>query len=364
MRTLFITMLACMVALVSACNREKSMTEQEKATVHALTTGLETRCMGRYLIDLPKNIRTFGDSVIERVRFEAIPASKAEFLQNISAREANLKSLVNLSGGYRVLYEHGVVPAIPDSYYFVSLDNPEGQSSDMPRIVEAYRWDRGYQIRLQSKAIDMVNSVYVRKTKGTPYDTGSELINDVPEKKRLVFGFLGRAEGRDETTIPTVPGVCFLGGFLHGRAGEREDLSGQYYLHDKQDVNFVLETTSFIREKTTLLQRGDSINDALKERNGHTVRKGVVDLPGMQAEEWLMAGTTYLYIPGHHFVLEANSKTGSALTPLLELDLDTGDTMPKDWQGDPPRKASLTENEAVALWDAVSRTLRPRPNGF
>ena len=31
---------------------------------------------------------------------------------------------------------------------------------------------------------------------------------------------------------------------------------------------------------------------------------------------------------------------------------------------DPPQKASLTEGEAVALWDAVSRTLRPRPNAF
>ncbi|WP_162244409.1 T6SS immunity protein Tli4 family protein [Burkholderia sp. Leaf177] len=28
------------------------------------------------------------------------------------------------------------------------------------------------------------------------------------------------------------------------------------------------------------------------------------------------------------------------------------------------KKASLAENEAIALWDAVSRTLRPRPNGF
>ncbi|WP_408601260.1 T6SS immunity protein Tli4 family protein [Paraburkholderia heleia] len=28
------------------------------------------------------------------------------------------------------------------------------------------------------------------------------------------------------------------------------------------------------------------------------------------------------------------------------------------------KKASLTEGEAVSLWDAVSRTLRPRPNGF
>ena len=26
--------------------------------------------------------------------------------------------------------------------------------------------------------------------------------------------------------------------------------------------------------------------------------------------------------------------------------------------------ASLTEGEVVALWDAISRSLRPRPNGF
>lgn len=60
--------------------------------------------------------------------------------------------------------------------------------------------------------------------------------------------------------------------------------------------------------------------------------------------------------------LEGNSEIGSPATPLLTLDMDTGSE--SNVLGEKIDKTSLSEAEAVALWDAVSRTLRPRPNGF
>jgi hypothetical protein len=63
-------------------------------------------------------------------------------------------------------------------------------------------------------------------------------------------------------------------------------------------------------------------------------------------------------------VLEANSKIGSAQTPLVILSMDNGGLPPESDGNRSLSQASLTEDEAVALWDAVSRTLRPRPNGF
>jgi hypothetical protein len=44
------------------------------------------------------------------------------------------------------------------------------------------------------------------------------------------------------------------------------------------------------------------------------------------------------------------------------LDLYTGS--PNAFMQDRIKAASVSESEALAIWDIVSRTLRPRPNGF
>ncbi|WP_224788927.1 T6SS immunity protein Tli4 family protein [Pandoraea terrae] len=55
-----------------------------------------------------------------------------------------------------------------------------------------------------------------------------------------------------------------------------------------------------------------------------------------------------------------NSGVGS---PYLLLDFRNG--YPNYLaESDSIKQASLTEGEAVALWDVISRTLRPRPHGF
>ena len=66
--------------------------------------------------------------------------------------------------------------------------------------------------------------------------------------------------------------------------------------------------------------------------------------------------------------LEANSKTGSAAAPLIVLDFGVGSRIPEAQFSleevavrKPLDKATLSEPEAVALWDVVVPTLRPRP---
>lgn len=86
-------------------------------------------------------------------------------------------------------------------------------------------------------------------------------------------------------------------------------------------------------------------------------------LQGVPAEEWLMALTTSADVPGLHFLLDGNARIGDPRTPLINLALNVGVTN-KLMRRDELKHASLTEGESVALWDTVSRTLRPRPNGF
>ena len=68
------------------------------------------------------------------------------------------------------------------------------------------------------------------------------------------------------------------------------------------------------------------------------------------------------YLKGHYFKLEGNSKGGNPLRPNFELVMENGAEVS---EGTPkPAKASLSDAEALALWDAVLKTLRLRPGAF
>jgi len=329
--------------------------------VTEMTTDLKTRCVGRYLIDLPANVVPRGWVRLHGVIVESESKTLRQFQRDMDARGAELRTIES-PAGYQYLYEDGNVRGIEHTRYFISLGSRF--SSDANRAIEAYKWDRGYQIRASQKATDWTNSKY----RDMPIIKNDPNKNDVPQKTRLVFDLIEKLQGRPEDVIPTQPGACFLGGFLPGKAlSEKEEIESLFILPDKPDVYFKLHSFANMRPEKTLLQRvnGSAMRDVFKATDGRLIRSGSIDLPeGVKAEEALMAVTTTASLPvqGHLFSLEANY-SGGALTPYLLLDMMNG--YPNSLaQSDEIEKASLTEGEAIALWDAVSRTLRPRPNAF
>lgn len=351
---------ACVVAVVVLWkNRPVWLTPKERQVVNQLTDKMETRCVGRYTIDVPSDVKSFAFTRIDDVSVEATPMSQDEFRHTVSVRESVIRKTEDPQG-YQYLYEAGDGP-VPNTRYFVRLS--DSADADMSKTVEAYKWHAGHQIVLKVEATDMINSAYVKRKAGTPYGIReSDRVNDVPAKKALIFDMLSRVEGRDPSTIPSQPGVCFPGGFLTGKAGSKEVIIQQFVLSGHPDVSFDLETDTSIQESDTLLDRGSAVDTVLRNIGGRTIRKGNVDLGGWAVQEWLLSGKTTWGIQGNHMTLEGNSKIGSPATPLLTLDMDTGSE--NNVAREKLDNASLSEAEAVTLWDAVSRTLRPRPNGF
>jgi hypothetical protein len=348
-----LALLASLLLLVAACHKNPPpLTQQEKQTVTELTANLKPRCVGRYLIDMPGDALPAGSTTIQGVTFETTPMTRDKFEQEVVAREAKLKTTKNRFG-YRVLYDYGQVPNTPHSRYFVALRDLD-DTADLSRAIEAYRWDAGYQIKLRIEASDWVHAEYKKKVQGTPYAVPDEPINDVPEKTGLVLGLIQKVRGRADDEIPIEPGVCFQGGFLPRKAGDGEDIRVFFAMKDKPDVNFELATDTDMRDqlKDTLPSRLPQIQLEMKEADGRIIRTGEVDVGGIKAQEVLISGNTVANTRGHRFLLEANTAIGGAMSPFLTLNLYD------------IKKGSLTEGEAISLWDTVSRTLRPRPNGF
>ncbi|CAN7295255.1 T6SS immunity protein Tli4 family protein [Trinickia sp. LjRoot230] len=334
------------------------MTEQEQSTLNVLTTNLKTQCVGRYLVDVPADSAIFGTSEVNGVTIESQAMSLGEYRKAMDAHSVRLKNTESRFG-YRFLYVDSEIEGIPESRYFLSLGNPEALT-DSERLIEGYRWDRGYRIKMQITASDARNSTYFKDDEDA---RNSEAMNNVAKKAQRVIALLSSARARPDDEIPTEPGMCFQGGFLAGKPWEHEQAFGQFVMPSHSDTSVGLRTYSNVKEKTSLLERAEEVDKEIKGAQGRTIRKGPVSLAGTHAEEWLMSGITVLRVKGFHFYLEGNSKIGSPETPLIALNMEVG-APNRVFKEATLERVTLTELEAVGLWNAVSRTLRPRPGGF
>ncbi|MGT2472731.1 hypothetical protein [Paraburkholderia terrae] len=71
-RSLALLLVATMVLCLTGCDKAAHLTPQEKAVVNELTEKLGTHCVGRYLIDMPDDVLTFGRIEIQGVSIETI----------------------------------------------------------------------------------------------------------------------------------------------------------------------------------------------------------------------------------------------------------------------------------------------------
>jgi hypothetical protein len=296
---------------------------------------------------MPARTLSSGRAQLHGIDFLAEPMTHDEYRRGLDDRAAALHSIVN-----QFVYADGEAGS-EGTRYFISRGKPRNPR-DTTRVIEAYKWHNGYRIALKVEGRDDMSGM-----------ADDAFHDDIGEKVQRVFALLGSTHGRADDEIPDTPGACFPGGFLAGEACGPERIETRFVLEDQPDVSFSLTTDSGIGKTKTLLERGGDIESRLKDTSGgRTLRRDPVDLPdGLKAQEWLTTGLMPLKVRGHIFELECDPVSGGIDRPFLTLDMHNGGIPANiDWNH-PPERASLTEDEALALWDAVSRTLRLRPNG-
>src|SRR5262245_26270777 len=84
---------ACLIFTAAACDHKPApLSQQEKQTVTELTSNLKTRCVGRYLIDIPGDAWESGSAKIQSVRIDAEAMTEDAYRQEIAERDVVLKS--------------------------------------------------------------------------------------------------------------------------------------------------------------------------------------------------------------------------------------------------------------------------------
>jgi len=350
---------ACLATTLTACGyRPSPLTQQEKQIVNELTASLKTRCVGRYLIDVPEDSREYGYAETLGIDITTAPMTKEAYQQEIAQQEALLKATKSIDA-YPFLYEAGTARG-ENTYYFVHRGFV--QSNPSQRHIEGYKWDRGYRFLLKVEAYDYTDP---DQTDG-PIVRRMAIKNSFPKHIRHVFFLLENLRGRAKEEIPAGPGLCFPGGFLPGPAAEDQYVRGNFTLTRNRDVSFELHFNSEPQGNVSLLQHADSaeVRWGLKQMDANVIRKGAVDLAGIKAEEWLFEGLKPGDGRGVTFALHINSTTSSPSSPYFSLNMRTGGKMKIDGDVIGLKEGSLSVDQAVELWDAVSRTVRIGPNAL
>lgn len=352
---------------LAACSPKTSnMTPEEAQFIERLTQRLVTRSVGRYLIDLPESFRLnpIHSSVVDGVTVHVQPMRNADFLARLDAYRLKLSQTKLPRSGYPYLRS---IMELPNQVTGAIFDRAEDTSSSdrMARTLELWAWKDQYSVSAHINAVDTT----------FPEDSNDsiarQLTTNVQEKIDNLLKAYGRVRGRKDDEIPTDQGDCIANGFVAGPPSDQQAIDVPYHLQGSPDVYFDFNHTTTVRERDTLLERTAKVEQEMQGSGTQTIRKGKRDLNGLPYEEWLMRGPTPDRVPGTMCMLHGNETASDPAKPFVELRLFNGFRIPapersleEQAQLKDLEKATLTEAQAVALWDKVTATLRIRPGAI
>ena len=350
---------------LSACQPKPiPMTEQEAERVQQLTAEMTPHCLGRHVVDVPKAFVLNSQSAakVDDVTVSVTPLGRADFDLALAARRVELERTM-LSGKARNIPHLRATIPLPGSQIGAVFDRTKSPSSSdrMVRTLELIAWREGFRIDARISARDTT----------FPEDANDsiakQLQTNLQERLFVLLGVFERTRGLAKGEMPAETGLCIANGFVRGPATDQERAQMAFHLKGSPDVYFNFFSQTEVRDKTTMLERSAAIEREMRQSGTTTVRKGVRKINAFSYEEWLMRGPTPDRVAGTMFTLQANETERDPAKPVVEFKLFNGFRIPappstpeESAQMKELTKASLTEAEALGVWDVVSATIRPR----
>ena len=335
---------ACLILVCIALTRKVQAAfldyQVKTMTAEMKDLKMKTMCVGRFLIDIPADAEvSYRGAMIAGWSIATYDETDEQFASRLGKKETQLagekneKGMPNLESTHRV-DKNGVIGKIH---------------------VFGREWIRGLPTEPLSESVRVEAMIRIKKHS---FILTREYGNDGYVKKlaELVTQF----RSRDENEIPTDAGYCFDGGFItEPITVEQTERTTMFVgLNGHPDVSIALDMTAGITTPRTLLQR-DAESTTISENRSrfHTFRRGPRPWNGAPGEEVLERVHEFNGNYGHSFMWELiHNKTDNVFTPLMSFEMSTGNSQPGTTVD-----SSLTDAQALALWDKMLSSLRVRP---
>lgn len=350
--------------------------KKERMTIAELTTDMQTVCIGRYLVDVPKFferspkvLAPFNRFMPPDMDFQEAPQmrlaldtrqkqSLEQFQRDMRTMIESKRVLTNLSpgdSGYpeydKVVYSEQLTDT---AFLFRSVNTDRSPTSS--------REDLGVEIRFWLDDLAVTASAVA-------YEVGDQAMTAEHLKKFV------RSIKLYDPKKPDQPGFCVGPLLIQGRYSREEYESASFRSKKYPDMLIVFDLfTGGSGRSSSLLQRANSPKNLLNvfDIGYSTLRKGKLQVAGMDAQELGVRfsgpdreGNKRIE---HKFKLEVDPPTDpNTQQSAIELNLETG--LQEARKDDPAEESkelssSLTDDEVVGLWDAIVKSIRPRPGAF
>jgi hypothetical protein len=304
----------------------------------------KTVCFGRFVIDVPATATVvFGrmtvDSEIDRYPGEAGMADRhiAERITKIDQDEFFNKDM-NTPGS---LYRHVLDGAIAGQKTVVGANNDAYQIySYVPVGTDLFLFEVGS----------------MRETE------------EVRQEIASIESIARQLRARADDEVPAEPGICLDGGFINMNP-EFENISMGIRLAEFPDVHLSIETLKN-RESVAEYERLETRLKAAEREAGQDgltalyssikfFRRAPRKIGDWDGEEALarMPAEKGKGESHHQFLFYAVGAKNDIMRPVADVQLDTG----ADGYETGARPPSLSDEEAVALWDKLTGSIRGRP---
>lgn len=330
------------------------LTAQEAGVVNNFLDNMTTRCIGRYLLDMPKSFSVTSDNILAFINDSPVKAKRLyrpAFEQKIRLREEALRKekTVNLQD---MPYLKQVYP-LPAGMEGVIFERNESVSvPDVGRVLEAHIYTNGVAVEIAMKADNGSARRYAERRGKYPEIYG----NTVPNKLAELTQLLKSISGKKDTEIPRQAGFCLPEVFVADGFGRNKEELDVIYTSNKYPLaDFDFSTDNFNKTDNTMLSRSAEMNKDVAAAGGRTLQKGKREVNGLYSEEWLVFGNITDNEKGLRFVFHANESVTQANSPWMYISfLQRGFS----------DNNQLSESEAISAWEKITDTLRLRPGAF
>ena len=333
-RSLSAALVAALCAGLGACtgnpihSNPSTMTHQSDRTT-------STFCMGRFLIDVPAGSRLSGGNYkYDFIGIEPVKATTyEEFAAEVDRVESNLRFAKNKKTRQSMLLQ-----SVQPENGTKILASWKVDVSTAQISVLGYRWINGTRFLFEDDVDD------------SKQEFGMNRMQEA----------LSRLHPRADTDIPSDPGFCFAGGFVANPRWRNEEASLDIDIagHPDAFVSVWIYPLASHKHDRPLLERMGGMTWFLANlaTSVRVLRKGDRQVGPYAGQEHLASAPDSNGMRGHAFVWETQGD-GTLDTPAIKIELTTGY---HDGKGN-QQKTSLTDKEAMKLWDDILDSFRLRP---